>query len=84
MQRLLHNYDNGFAPSFPGIEQFSGQVVHPQHWPAELKLAGKRVVIVGSGATAMTLVPAIAKQAAHVTMLQRSPTYVLSVPRRMH
>lgn len=76
------NYDTGHAPEFPGIERFSGQRVHPQHWPQDLALAGKRVVVVGSGATAMTLVPALAPQAAHVTMLQRSPTYVLSVPSR--
>jgi cation diffusion facilitator CzcD-associated flavoprotein CzcO len=76
------NYDNGHTPAFPGIERFTGQVVHPQHWPGDLALAGKRVVIVGSGATAMTLVPAVAKVAAHVTMLQRSPTYILSVPAR--
>ena len=77
-----YNHDNGFAPSFPGIERFSGETIHPQHWPRGVDLSGKRVVIVGSGATAMTLVPAIAKTAAHVTMLQRSPTYVLSVPAR--
>jgi monooxygenase len=77
-----YNHDNGFAPEFPGLDEFTGQVVHPQHWPTDIALAGKRVVIVGSGATAMTLVPAIAKAAAHVTMLQRSPTYILSVPAR--
>jgi len=77
-----YNHDNGFAPQFPGLDRFTGQVVHPQHWPSDIDLAGKRVVIVGSGATAMTLVPAIAKAAAHVTMLQRSPTYILSVPAR--
>ena len=77
-----YNHDNGFAPPLPGIEKFSGRVVHPQHWPRDLEFAGQRVVIVGSGATAMTLVPAIAKTAAHVTMLQRSPTYILSVPAR--
>ena len=77
-----YNHDDGFAPAFPDIERFTGEVVHPQHWPKDVALAGKRVVIVGSGATAMTLVPALAKTAAHVTMLQRSPTYVLSVPAR--
>ena len=77
-----YNHDNGFAPEFPGLDGFTGRVVHPQHWPADIDLAGQRVVIVGSGATAMTLVPAIAKAAAHVTMLQRSPTYILSVPAR--
>ena len=77
-----YNHDNGFAPEFPGMDAYAGRVVHPQHWPRDLDLGGKRVVIVGSGATAMTLVPAIAATAAHVTMLQRSPTYVLSVPAR--
>ena len=75
-----YNYDAGYTPDFPGIENFSGLRVHPQHWTQDLALAGKRVVVIGSGATAMTLVPALAQQAAHVTMLQRSPTYVLSVP----
>ena len=77
-----YNHDNGFAPEFPGLDRFTGQVIHPQHWPAGVEFAGQRVVIVGSGATAMTLVPALAKTAAHVTMLQRSPTYILSVPAR--
>ena len=75
-----YNYDAGYRPSFPGIENFGGQIVHPQHWPQDLSLGGKKVVVIGSGATAMTLVPALAKEAAQVTMLQRSPTYVLSVP----
>ncbi len=93
LTRLLHgrqlvmcsgyfNYDAGYTPALPGIDKFIGQVVHPQHWPADLQLKGKRVVVVGSGATAVTLVPAIAPNAAHVTMLQRSPSYVLSVPSR--
>ena len=77
-----YSHDNGFAPALPDIDRFAGRVVHPQQWPADLALDGQRVVIVGSGATAMTLVPAIAKTAAHVTMLQRSPTYVLSIPAR--
>ena len=77
-----YNYDAGYTPAFPGIEGFTGQVVHPQQWPQDLALAGQRVVVVGSGATAMTLVPALAPEAEHVTMLQRSPTYVLSVPSR--
>ena len=77
-----YNHDNGFVPAFPGLGNFSGETIHPQHWPRDVDLSGKRVVIVGSGATAMTLVPAIAKTAAHVTMLQRSPTYILSVPAR--
>ena len=75
-----YRYDKGYTPDFPGIEQFKGQVVHPQLWPEGLDYSGKRVVVIGSGATAITLVPALAKTAAHVTMLQRSPTYVLSRP----
>jgi len=75
-----YDYDQGYRPRFPGEERFGGQVVHPQHWPDELDYADKRVVIIGSGATAVTLVPAMAADAAHVTMLQRSPTYILSLP----
>ena len=75
-----YRYDEGFTPEFEGGEDFRGEVVHPQHWPEDLDYAGKRVVVIGSGATAMTLVPALAEQAAHVTMLQRSPTYVISLP----
>ncbi|WP_210439240.1 flavin-containing monooxygenase [Nocardioides xinjiangensis] len=76
-----YDYDQGHAPHFAGRERFGGRLVHPQHWPGDLDLADKRVVVIGSGATAVTLVPAIAARgAAHVTMLQRSPTYVLSVP----
>jgi monooxygenase len=75
-----YRYDRGYTPEFPGIERFGGEVVHPQHWPEDLDYAGKRVVVIGSGATAVTLVPAMAKDAAHVTMLQRSPTYVVSMP----
>jgi monooxygenase len=75
-----YRYDQGYTPEFPGLERFSGQVIHPQHWPEDADYAGKRVVVIGSGATAMTLVPAIAKDAAQVTMLQRSPTYVVSMP----
>jgi len=75
-----YRYDEGYTPEFPGIDDFAGQVVHPQHWPEDLDYAGKRVVVIGSGATAMTLVPAMAEDAAHVTMLQRSPTYVVSMP----
>src|SRR4051794_18194306 len=75
-----YRYDEGYTPRFPGLESFGGQVVHPQHWPADLDYAGKRVVVIGSGATAVTLVPALARKAAHVTMLQRSPTYVVSMP----
>ena len=76
-----YDYAAGYTPEFAGIASaFAGRVVHPQHWPEDLDYAGKRVVVIGSGATAMTLVPALAKQAAHVTMLQRSPTYVVSRP----
>ena len=75
-----YRYDEGFAPEFPGRERFTGQIVHPQHWPEDLDYGGKRVVIIGSGATAVTLVPAMAETAGHVTMLQRSPTYIVPVP----
>ncbi len=75
-----YRYDEGFTPEFPGAEDFKGDVVHPQHWPADLDYSGKRVVVIGSGATAVTLVPAMAEKAAHVTMLQRSPTYIASLP----
>ncbi len=75
-----YRYDEGFTPRFEGEERFSGPVVHPQHWPEELDYDGKRIVVIGSGATAVTLVPAMAEKAAHVTMLQRSPTYVASLP----
>jgi monooxygenase len=75
-----YRYDEGFTPRFEGIEDFAGQVVHPQHWPEDLDYAGKRVVVIGSGATAVTLVPAMARTAGHVTMLQRSPTYIMPVP----
>jgi monooxygenase len=77
-----YRYDEGFTPSFEGTERFRGEIVHPQHWPEDLDYAGKRVVVIGSGATAVTLVPAMAERAAHVTMLQRSPTYVVSLPAR--
>jgi monooxygenase len=77
-----YRYDEGFTPDFEGIERFRGQIVHPQHWPEDLDYAGKRVVVIGSGATAVTLVPAMAERAGHVTMLQRSPTYVVSLPAR--
>ena len=77
-----YDYDAGYTPDFPGIEDYAGRVVHPQHWPEDLDHAGQRVVVIGSGATAVTLVPALAGEAAHVTMLQRSPSYVLSLPER--
>ena len=75
-----YRYDAGYTPDFAGIERFKGRVVHPQFWPEDLDYAGKKIVVIGSGATAMTLVPAMAETASHVTMLQRSPTYVASVP----
>jgi len=76
-----YDYDRGFSPVFAGQEDFRGTIVHPQHWPDDLDYAGKKVVVIGSGATAVTLVPAMAQAGAgHVTMLQRSPTYVLSLP----
>jgi monooxygenase len=77
-----YNYDDGYTPDFPGRDAFRGRIVHPQHWPQDLDYAGKRVLVIGSGATAMTLVPSLAKTAGHVTMLQRSPTYVVSRPDR--
>ncbi|CAI9406007.1 flavin-containing monooxygenase [Nocardioides sp. T2.26MG-1] len=78
-----YDYDRGFSPEFPGQEDFRGTIVHPQHWPEDLDYAGRKVVVIGSGATAVTLVPAMANAGAgHVTMLQRSPTYVVSLPGR--
>jgi cation diffusion facilitator CzcD-associated flavoprotein CzcO len=77
-----YRYDEGYAPDFAGSDRFRGQVVHPQHWPDRLDYAGKRVVVIGSGATAVTLVPAMAERAAHVVMLQRSPSYIVSLPAR--
>jgi len=75
-----YDYDAGYTPELPGRERFRGRIVHPQHWTEDIDYANKRVVVIGSGATAVTLVPELAKRAAHVTMLQRSPTYILSVP----
>jgi monooxygenase len=75
-----YNYDQGYTPEFKGTEAFKGQIIHPQHWPEGLDYSGKRVVVIGSGATAVTLVPSMADKAAHVTMLQRSPTYMVSMP----
>lgn len=78
-----YDYRNGYTPAWEGIERYAGRLVHPQHWPADLDYAGKRVLVIGSGATAVTLVPAMAtgpQAAAHVTMLQRSPSYVASLP----
>ena len=75
-----YDYAKGYTPEFPGIERFAGRIVHPQRWTEDLDYAGKRIVVIGSGATAVTLVPEMAKKAAHVTMLQRSPTYIISMP----
>ncbi len=77
-----YDYEQGHAPRFEGQDNFQGELIHPQFWPEETTLEGKRVVVIGSGATAMTIVPAIADQVEHVTMLQRSPTYVVAQPNR--
>ncbi len=75
-----YRYDQGYTPEIPGTDRFAGPIVHPQQWPEDLDYEGKRVVVIGSGATAITLVPAMAEKAAHVTMVQRSPSYVVSLP----
>jgi len=75
-----YDYTEGYLPCFDGLDTFSGQLVHPQNWPEDLDYSGKRVVVIGSGATAVTLIPEMAKKASHITMLQRSPTYVVSQP----
>jgi monooxygenase len=75
-----YRYEEGYTPEFPGVERFAGRIVHPQQWSEDIDYAGKRVVVIGSGATAITLVPSMAPTAAHVTMLQRSPSYVVSLP----
>jgi len=75
-----YRYDHGYLPDFAGMEDYAGKLVHPQAWPADLDYEGKRVLVIGSGATAVTLVPAMAEAADHVTMLQRSPTYIASLP----
>ena len=77
-----YEYDRGFRPEWPGEAEFGGELVHPQFWPEGLDWSGRKVVVIGSGATAVTLVPALAEKAAHVTMLQRSPSYVVSAPAR--
>jgi cation diffusion facilitator CzcD-associated flavoprotein CzcO len=77
-----YDYAEGYRPTWPGEADYGGRIVHPQHWPEELDYRAKKVVVIGSGATAVTLVPALAEQAAHVTMLQRSPTYIVSRPSR--
>ncbi|GAB5541543.1 MAG: NAD(P)/FAD-dependent oxidoreductase [Sandaracinaceae bacterium] len=75
-----YDYDEGYTPDFAGMDRFGGRVVHPQKWTEDIDYEGKRVVVIGSGATAVTLVPALAEKAAHVTMLQRTPSYVVTVP----
>ena len=77
-----YRYDQGYTPTWPGRETSPGTVVHPQHWPEDLDITGQRVVVIGSGATAVTLVPALAEAAARVTMLQRSPSFVMPIPAR--
>lgn len=79
-----YDYDEGHAPSFSGSQDFQGRIIHPQRWPPDLDYRKQRIVVVGSGATAVTLVPALAQAAAHVTMLQRSPSYILSIPAEDH
>jgi cation diffusion facilitator CzcD-associated flavoprotein CzcO len=75
-----YRYDSGYEPEFPGAKKFRGRLVHTQHWPEDLDYTGKKVVVIGSGATAVTVVPAMSERAAHVTMLQRSPSYILTLP----
>ncbi|MDH4108395.1 MAG: NAD(P)/FAD-dependent oxidoreductase [Gammaproteobacteria bacterium] len=77
-----YSYEHGHTPAFAGADRFKGTIVHPQRWPADLDYRGKRVVVVGSGATAMTLIPAMAQDVSHIVMLQRSPTYVIAMPDR--
>ena len=77
-----YDYAQGYEPQWPGRDSFRGRIVHPQHWPADLDYAGKQVVVIGSGATAITLLPSLAREAAHVTMLQRSPSYIIALPGR--
>ncbi|WP_328294311.1 NAD(P)/FAD-dependent oxidoreductase [Kineococcus sp. NBC_00420] len=79
-----YRYDEGYTPEFPGAGEFGGRIVHPQHWPTDLDTTGRRVVVIGSGATAVTLVPNLARDAEHVTMLQRSPSWVLALSSRDH
>lgn len=77
-----YRYDEAYTPHFEGRERFRGPIIHPQHWPEDLDYAGKRVVVIGSGATAVTLLPAMSRDTEHITMLQRSPSYVLPLPER--
>src|SRR5262249_17289487 len=70
-----YRHSKGYTPEWPGIKRYQGRIVHPQEWPKDLDYADKKVIVIGSGATAATLIPAIADECSHVTMLQRSPTY---------
>ncbi|MFI9374429.1 flavin-containing monooxygenase [Streptomyces parvulus] len=76
-----YRYDEGYTPAFPGRDRFVGKVIHPQHWPEDFEYAGKKIVVIGSGATAVTLGPALAESAQHVTLLQRTPSYIMPIPR---
>lgn len=80
MSTGYYDYDNGYTPEFKGAEEFQGLIIHPQHWPENLDYSGKKVVVIGSGATAVTLIPAMADKVGHITMLQRSPSYVMAAP----
>jgi monooxygenase len=75
-----YSYDAGYRPDFPGLDTYEGQLIHPQAWPEDLDYSGKEVVVIGSGATAVTLIPSMAEKASHITMLQRSPTYITALP----
>jgi monooxygenase len=75
-----YRYSAGYTPEFAGVEHFKGRLIHPQFWPEDLDYTDRRIIVIGSGATAVTLIPALARQAAHVTMLQRSPSYIVSLP----
>ncbi len=75
-----YEYEQGYTPDWPGFDDYKGTIIHPQKWPEGLDYAGKNVLVIGSGATAVTLVPAMAETAKHVTMLQRSPTYIVTMP----
>ena len=76
-----YNYDEPYRPDFPGLDEFTGEVVHPQFWPESLDYTGKNLVVIGSGATAISMIPSLTQKAAHVTMLQRSPSYIMTTPR---
>ena len=75
-----YNYDEGYTPEFKGKNNFDGQIIHPQQWPEDLEYSNKKVVVIGSGATAVTIIPSMAEKVSHITMLQRSPTYFMTPP----